>query len=249
MKTAEVSFASGDSIQQLDPNIFKHYEYIVAKLPSGEIKLLHELEKLDFMFLEAQFDLSIHFDNSIRTAKSSDVLMSRITSTPIETTEKIIKLTQQITPELFQVDRISIDPELGKEVGAIRYKNWILDEYKNGKIFAHEIMLGSTPIGFFILKELSANRLFSLLAGLYSPFKNKGLGLSIVQKPIDWAKEHNYREISTRNSSNNSESFKIHLACGYRLDAISYILRWKRKEKTEQGDTYVDDRSSATDLL
>lgn len=249
LSVAEVSFEKGETIRQIDSSLFKEYDYIVAKVPSGEISLLHDLEKIGFRFLESQFDLSIHLKDQLPTLKSAEFLMKQITTSPIDTPEKISALVEHITPDLFEVDRISIDPEVGKDIGAQRYKNWVLDEFNRGNIFSYQLELGATPIGFFILKKQNPTTLFAMLAGLFSPFKNKGLGLSIVQKPIDWAKENNYSSIVTRNSSNNSESFKIHLACGYKLNSIYYLLRWKRTDKLQEDSTYVDNDHRSKSIL
>lgn len=249
LSVAEITFESGETPQQLDPNLFKTYDYIVAKVPSGEVSTIHGLEQLGFRFLESQFDLSIRLNNIPQRPQSSDFLMKKITTSPLDSREQIEELVEHITPELFEVDRVSIDPEVGKTVGALRYKNWVLDEFNKGNIFAHRLHLGSTPIGFFILKKIGPSKLFAMLAGLFSQYKNKGLGLSIVQKPIDWAREQKYEEIVTRNSSNNSESFKIHLACGYRLDSISYLLRWKRKDNSLEGANHVKSGSHSKSFL
>jgi RimJ/RimL family protein N-acetyltransferase len=233
LETGELSFQSSDTIQDLSPGLFESYEYLVAKVPSGSVQLVHDLESKGFRFIEAQFEISVDLCQPTLISGAVESLMAKISYYPLTTEAQVQSLSNRITPEMFAVDRVSIDPELGLELGAQRYRNWISDEFKSGKAFIYELRLGQTAIGFFVLRQLDEKVLFATLAGLYTEYKNKGLGLSIVFKPIQWAKENGYSRIKTRNSSNNSESFKIHLSCGYRLENVSYLLRWKRGERNK----------------
>jgi RimJ/RimL family protein N-acetyltransferase len=237
LETGELCFQSNDTIEDLDLSLFERYDYLVAKVPSGSVQLVHDLETAGFRFIETQFEISVDLNQPTLISRAVESLMEKINCYPLTTESQVQALSNRITAEMFAVDRVSIDPELGLELGAQRYRNWILDEFKSEKAFIYELRLGQTAIGFFVLRKLDEKVLFATLAGLYSEYKNKGLGLSIVFKPIQWAKENGYSRIKTRNSSNNSDSFKIHLSCGYRLENMSYLLRWKRSvnQKKSQG--------------
>lgn len=237
LETGELSFKSTDTISDLDSILFEKFDYLVAKVPSGSVQLVHDLESRGFRFIESQFEIAVDLTQITPVPKAVEALMEKINCFPLTTEVQVQVLLNRITAEMFAVDRVSIDPELGLEIGAQRYRNWILDEFKSEKAFIYELRLGQSALGFFVLRQMDEKVLFATLAGLYSEYKNKGLGLSIVFKPIQWAKEKGYSRIKTRNSSNNSESFKIHLSCGYKLENISYLLRWKRslKNNVSQG--------------
>ena len=70
LSVAEVSFEKGETIRQIDSSLFKEYDYIVAKVPSGEISLLHDLEKIGFRFLESQFEFLIQLIQNLRLNQS-----------------------------------------------------------------------------------------------------------------------------------------------------------------------------------
>lgn len=226
--TAEILFAAGDSAGELPTRCFPLYDYIVAKVPVACLPLVHELEELGFRYLETQFEIVRDLRQPLSPAPAVQTLLRRIAVEEVTDAAAQAQVLAQVTPEMFATDRVSLDPLLGPDVGARRYRNWMQDELQSGKATLCELLWGTSRVGFFLLRHLDTTRCFATLAGLYTPYNGRGLGVGVVAKPIEWASARGRHWLVTRNSANNSESFKIHLSCGYTLSDILYLLRWAK---------------------
>lgn len=228
LEAAEISFSPSDTFAAFDPQVLRTFDFVTARVPTGSIQLIHDLENIGFQFIESQFDLSLNLGREADLISNTKAMLDKISLLPIRDNDSLGALCRSISEDMFEVDRVSIDPFIGVSKGAIRYRNWVRDEFSKPQTSLYEMALGNTPFGFFLLKEAGPKQLSALLAGLYPQFKNKGLGFSIVAKPIEWARQHGYKVLRAKTSSNNLPSLKIHLACGYEIEDIQYIFRWRK---------------------
>jgi len=227
LRVGEIQFERTDLIDALHtPLPFGSYDYLVAKVPTNMLPLVHKLERLKFYFLETQFDLKKDLRKGLQIPQEFSWINDRVNTSVISDTNRIEEILAKIDSSMFDSDRVSIDPLLGSKPGAERYRNWIRDEMSRGEAVLVELSLEGASIGFFLLSNFRAEYCFSTLAGIYSEFKGCGFGLSAIAMPIIFAKEQKAKFIHTVNSSNNQQSLKIHLACGYSIENISYVFRW-----------------------
>lgn len=229
LRAAEVLLAPDDQPAELPKRGFAAYDYIVAKVPSACLSLVHDLEVLGFRYLETQFEIVRDLQHPLALAPATQALLNRFECDEVTSAAGLQQVLAQVTPDMFTTDRVSLDPLFGPEIGARRYRNWIQDEMRSGQAVLCELRSAATRVGFFLLRRQGDTHGFATLAGLYSPYKGRGLGISIVAKPLQWATGHGLRRLVTRNSSNNMESFKLHLGCGYVLSDMLYLLRWTRR--------------------
>jgi hypothetical protein len=225
LNVVKVEFEQKDTINSLRNEEIECYDYVIAKVPIRELELTHLLEHNGFRFLETQFELVLDSRKPCAMPKYFEKILNEISYKKITRYQNVERIINRIDENFSDSDRVSLDPFFSRNIGAKRYRNWIRDEYNGEKSTLFELFLKERPIGFFLLKRIDTKSYLALLAGLYPEFKNSGLGISVVAKPIDWAIQNRIVTLVTRNSSNNLQSLKIHLECGYTIQRINYVLR------------------------
>lgn len=225
----EIEIDSSDSFSHLSNLITLHnYDYVIIKVPIRLLSFAHALEDMGFRFMETQVALSRDLHVASNFSTGFNFLLQKIEVKQANDNDHLEKILSRIDISMFATDRISMDPLFGPQVGMERYKNWIKQEViKEGSILA-ELSLNKKSIGFYLLSKLENGAYFSTLAGIYSEFRGKGLGISAVAKPLECVIELGGRWVHTRNSTNNLESLKLHLTCGYSIKEMFYIFRWLR---------------------
>jgi len=227
----EIKFDNNEEINyfKLEP-VLKKYEYVVAKVPNGNIKMAHLLEQNGFRFMESQISIKNNLRNYSKENDYFNRFLEEISAQQIINIRSLEKLLSLIDEEMFTTDRISLDEYFGKKKAMYRYKNWIKDEFKNDKSELYELIYQDEKIGFFLMKDIQKNNIDSLLAGIYTRFKGKGLGFSIIQKPIEIAIERNKKYLKTKISSNNIPVIKLYSLYGFEIYDIKYVFRKINRE-------------------
>lgn len=190
--------------------------YVVIKMPVGNLVAIHKLEDYGYRFLETQIGLVDHFlplQDDLFLSESKAVVYEEISKNKDEW-EKIIK---KITPDMFDTDRVSLDPFLGKEIASKRYQNWCRDLFQDENSTMLIIKYNDEICGFVIyLIDEKNNKKDGVLGGFFAEYKDMGMGLSWVNKTTN---------IKTSISSNNLSVFKIHQHCGRIVYKEKYVLR------------------------
>lgn len=226
LNTLELEFDERDSIKILNTiEEFEEYDYIVAKVPKGKVDFIHKLEMIKFQFMEAQVELINNLKQNIEIPNRLLKTSNDIHYVSVTEEVELEMLLNKIDLNMFDTDRISLDPCLGKELAAARYKNWIRYLFYKEDSMLYKLIYKQREIGFFLFKKINEKIYSSVLVGLYTEFKNKGLGFSIVEQHIRWALENHAEQIVTRVSSNNLRSLKLHLNFGYEIKDIYYVFR------------------------
>lgn len=195
-------------------------EYIVVKAPVNLPDFLWKLPEADYTFIEADLSISLQKKNYeippfiARLDRNVEV---------VQVTNKIEieKLLSKYKDNLFDTDRISIDPHFSKDLSANRYLCWTQDMLDKGcKLF--EICIKDKKVGFFIVKQMNEKVAYPVLAGMYSEYKGKGLGALLIKKCIETIWELGYEKINTSVVSNNLSIIKIHLCFGFEINDLFY---------------------------
>lgn len=207
-----------NTYSQIEKQNFKNC-YVVIKLPVGNISAIHRLEDNGYRFLETQLYLTDYFEpieselelsNHYRTTEIEYIAI------PKERTEWE-KIIQMITPGMFDTDRISLDPELGKEIACTRYQNWCRDLFNKPETVMYISKYNNEECGFGIDSiDTKTGQNDSILGGFFANYKNMGLGSTWIKKSIN---------LKTAVSSNNLIALKIHQHCGRIVYKERYVLR------------------------
>lgn len=200
--------------------------YVVLKMPVGNLKALHKLEDLGYRFLETQISLIDNFEPKLDKYDGiEDNIIKNIAIENIpkekEQWERIIK---KITPGMFDLDRVSLDPLLGKEIACKRYKNWCMDLFDNPNSSMIVRKIGNKECGFAInVVDKMNGKIDGIIGGVFEEFKNIGLGISWLHEKNGYDSKQN--PIQTSVSSNNVPVLKIHQQAGRIVTRLKYVLR------------------------
>ena len=131
---------------------------------------------------------------------------------------------QCIKSGVFDTDKVSLDPKLGKEKAGNRFYNWCKKEIEGGTSKPYIVKDSKeNSVGFFVLKDINSRVSDSLLAGLFNK-DEVGLGYSVLYFPMVQAKKEGKRKIVTSVSSNNLPSVKTHMLLGYSIQHMSHVF-------------------------
>lgn len=221
VRCAEIEFDANDSIGEvyhaLDTS--SQYDYVTAKIPSGRIDLLHELENNGFQFVEALIEMR-HDLKEILCSPIVRRVLQNVSYNHAESETDLI--FDKIRDGVFDTDRVFLDKHFSHEAAANRYINWIKDELKKGATLFN-ICYKDTNVGFFSFKITDNNVGYPFLSGIYNS-DVIGIGNAVVTEPLKHAQETGCRYVCTHVSSNNIPIIRIHEQAGFYTSSIQYVL-------------------------
>lgn len=219
--TKEVLIEQNDSEDEIR-EVLSHLdaEYVVVKIPVGEVKSMFAVEKIGFRFVEtiigATHDLKALELSGLSKRIDESVQYKLMNQDDLE------QLFLEIENGLFETDRISLDPYFTKEQSANRYIGWIKDELlKSSEIF--KLIYKNESIGFFTFKEIEPDVYYPFLAGMYKNYQNNALSTVFNYKPLLEAKKRGAKMVSTYISSNNPKVVRLHIVNGYQFGRMEYV--------------------------
>lgn len=209
-----------DAYQKIKSQNFKN-SYVVIKMPVGNLEALHKLEDDGYRFLETQLSLVDHFeplDSEASILSNQEDVKTEILPKEKSEWEQIIN---KITPGMFDTDRVSLDPKLGKEIACKRYKNWCLDLFEKPNTNLYIKKINDVVFGFSIdVVDEKTGVVDALIGGNFEEFKNLGLG-SVMLTEAKNLKANRKTAVST----NNLPILKLHQHCGRVIYKERYVLR------------------------
>ncbi len=227
----EIDLLASDSISDLEEYLIdKDVDYVVLKCPVNCSDFIWNLPRAGFTFIESQIILELSKDNyrgpSFIKITERNTDMKRLFDKA-----EILRAIEKIPHDVFDTDRISLDPHFSKELAGMRYKNWVLDLMDKGDHFL-ELSVKGVPAGFFIARKSEGPIGYAGLAGMYSQFKGKGFGISLINKGMNYILQAGHQKIITGVSSNNKNILKVHNILGFEVCDIKYVYV-KHKQKGE----------------
>ena len=193
--------------------------YVCVKMPVGNLKMLHALEDDGFRFLETQFSLIDKFsadDLMDVCEKAGEQVRIMIVEKDRAAWERVIA---KIEPEMFDTDRISLDPLLGPKVACTRYQNWVRDLFDDPRSFLSVMVLDGEEIAFGVdIVDGRTSR--GILGGIFPKFKYAGYGMALMAGPRD----RTYT-LRAEVSSNNPYVLRVHQNFGRVIYKELYVLR------------------------
>ena len=199
--------------------------YAVVKVPVGDPAFLFGLPALGFSCVETQLSVSkpyAEFDFDDRLVR----LLSRgIRFEPVTDAAGVDAVVEAITEDMFRTDRIALDPHFGPAKGRTRYVNWLRSTVAGPDAVLFEFMKGDARYGFSLCRKESSGEWDYLLGGIYSAYRNSGLGLLTPAAPFLFARQEGcpLTRVKTSISSNNVPVVRLYAHLGYVLDLSRYV--------------------------
>lgn len=224
-RTVLLDFANNDIIAASEIHeAVTGYEYLVAKVPCGNISCLLGLQHMGFKVIETQMTVSKRFKDFDFNDKYIRFFNKRLGYNRIEDEKGLKKVLESMTLDMFSTDRIYYDPEFGPKVGLHRYQNWIRSEFEKDSVL-FELSIGNNDIGFGLVK-CNNNNVHYLLGGIYEKYQNMGYGILTAANPFLYcrANKSEFKKVITAISSNNVQVMQCYNYLNFKIDHMSYVL-------------------------
>jgi hypothetical protein len=128
-----------------------------------------------------------------------------------------------LSGNIFDTDKIAIDPLFSKKHSGKRYYNWskqILES--KGRMYA--IYFKKEMIGFSLNYSVKSDESNAFLGGLLPQYRNKGLGFLPIYVNTLSSFDNDEYKIRTGVSSNNFPILRLHLSLGFIIEKLTYVL-------------------------
>jgi hypothetical protein len=217
----EVDIETTDTIEDVKNQLSKlTAQYIVINVPAGRSDVMFCLSEQGYAFIEGK----IHITKVVKDLELSGIQRRLADSVgyALMAEGDMQVLQDEIRNDMYDTDRIYLDPYFRKEQAADRYVGWIADEVAQGTD-VYKLTYKDQPIGFFTMKDLGAGRYYPFLAGMYDSHRKSGLGFNIAYKPMCEIAKRGGKSISTYISTNNNQAVRIHVSLGFSFDQTLYV--------------------------
>ncbi|MBQ8914060.1 MAG: GNAT family N-acetyltransferase [Lachnospiraceae bacterium] len=196
--------------------------YNVIKLPVARNDLLLKVQEEGFIFVE----VSIALESGISAIDIPPLYSRFLPHINIKTAderEREIVLDEIKNGEIFETDRIALDPHFSRQMAGLRYYNWAKDLIETGADFP-VAYYKDDMVAFGVNKSIDDKTYDAVLGGVISEFGRKGFGFWALYANYDSIKRQGGKKIVTHVSSNNMPVFKLHMQNGYTVSGMKYIL-------------------------
>lgn len=204
LKTCEVIFEKGDSFKSyLDLNLEGRYQFSVAKVPVGDLELIHHLEDIGYRYLENQISLLFEVENILINNSLEDRLVKGFGCRLVTSEKELASILFEVSNNMFETDRFSLDKFWPPLLSSKRYCNWIRELFDSGSTQFYVIFKNETDIGFFSMKSEKQGYSICPIAGIYNKHKSVGYIYSLTYFWLLKGKEMGLNRLETSVSSNN----------------------------------------------
>lgn len=227
LKTCEIIFNEGDTIEDfLIKKTDIEFQYSVVKIPSNNLRLLHELEDIGYKFIETQFCISVDTCEIDSFNKKWDRIIENTDIERIKDPDDLEFLLVKIREGMFKSDRISLDEKFGEKYSSLRYTNWIKDIFNDESYEIYFLLKHSKRAGFFVINRVSAREMKSTIAGIFNDHKGRGLSVALIYCYLKLALINNAKSVITSFSSNNLQMLNTFTrTVAFKTTSVYYVLR------------------------
>lgn len=221
IESVQIDLDNADTIDDLTKLDELTQPYQVLKFDCSNISFLLHAQEMGFKVIELQNNL-LHRLHEISLPKIYDRLIQSSEYKLANNEEQNYVLNKVLELNIFNTDRIALDPNFNVMIANRRYVNWIKDilSSSNGNML---LTVQHNKIAGFVIEKAEGNSIHSVLGGVIEP-SEIGIGISTFYSIIDYAKKTGAELIETAVSSNNISSLKTNLMLGYEITNCSYVL-------------------------
>lgn len=221
----EITIEKDDLLDKLLLSKHNTIDYLVIKVPVNMPDFNFFLGQEGFSLIELQIDMTATLSSFDFNHKLIKWISPHVDLNKVSDVNELEEVLSKIDSNMFNTDRISIDPHYGKEIGCKRYKNWIYDEFVGGTADVIKFFYRGKHVGFMMYKE-NDDGIRGLLGGIYSDFQGIGLGLLtptalplyIIRNSIP------VKRVAADISSNNKPVWELYENFGYKANNLHYVF-------------------------
>ena len=218
----EIQCAASDSKEELKEALAGiKTPYSVCKVPGGAAGLLLCAQEQGYQVIEMSIGLEIGLREltlpAVYRRFEQEIVVKEADR---EQRESILREIE--SGDIFETDRIALDPYFGKEMAGKRYANWSRDLLEqNGHVCVGYYK--DTPAAFGVNIDKENAVCDAVLGGMLNHGGRAGLGFLSLFTNLYSARERGNVQVKTHVSSNNQAIIHLHLQFGYRINEMQYV--------------------------
>ena len=224
IKSFEFLIDRSDTVENckeaLSSPVHQDADYLVVRVPVGRMDIAYFFQDNGFRFAELYFHVEFR-PQKLETIQDTPLLNGIYV---VECNEEQLQiLYENIRAGVFKTDRIAMDPYFPQDAGRRRYEGWVRDELSKGTK-AYTLVHNDNNVGFFLLKQESADVWNGLLAAVYDQFSGMGYGPVMLNEYLYMAKLSGVKKIVSAVSSNNPDILNIDLKFGAKIKKMTHVF-------------------------
>ena len=199
--------------------------YVVVKMPSGNLTVLHALEDLGFRFVETQLEIVCDLARCQTCAslfkRMEDYLVCERAETGSEAWDGVIA---KMSDDMFVSDRVYLDRAFLPGTSAKRYRNWVRDMRNDceKELILRRPAVGGDVVSFDVISAKGSDAV-GVLGGVY-PTKAM-LGIPHILSLFKFLRAREFKRFVTHISSNNLPMMRVYANVGGTVCDAQYVLR------------------------
>lgn len=200
------------------------YDYIVVKVPANMTSFNWELGGMGFTMIETQIKYSFLYKDFNFNEPYVRAILPKISYKRVETESDLDDILDNITPDMFITDRISLDPKYGFKAGCHRYKNYVANSFIQNKGEIIQILFKEKNIGLQMF-EIKDEVCFGKLGGIYSNVNIPGIGMLVVCTPLFYTHDrYGINKFIPDISSNNIPVLGLYNYLHAKFEGLQYVF-------------------------
>lgn len=201
------------------------YQYIVAKVPCGNINCLLGLQGDGFRAIETQIRLSKDIGSFRDVIENYKDVLRKVSFRKVNGDSDFEDMLSCVDDNMFSTDRVTLDPNFGPHIGHNRYIGWMRNEKAAGTSSFWWVNKENVSVGFMMLR-ICQNNIDCLLNGLFTPYHQKGLGIITPASPLLMAIREglNVMKEETSISANNVAVVHLYNKLHFKVEGMEYVL-------------------------
>jgi len=227
LRVCELTFGADDNICEVNELIKgDEFDYYVARVPSGNISLVHDLESSGFRYLENQVSIWFTTDELPKINLEWRARFASYSCSRVESDHEFDEIVRRTREGLFEKDRFSVDPLISRDLPDRRIAYWIGDMRKDLRYSIYLIRNGDDIRGFFILKKRGPALSYVEMAAIFREYRGKGLPFMLIYNILAMASREGSKGITASLSVNNTDTLNTFTRfINFRIQGVNIILR------------------------
>lgn len=218
----EYFFDSSDTVENaLNAVKDNNSSYQVAKVECGNIEILRLLERQGFGFVETNIQLEKKIESRPIVPSMFSRLMKDVVIEKASPSETELILEKIESGAVFTTDKVALDPLFGPKMAGRRYSLWSKSLLNENCYFVVAKM--NSGIISFSLGVRKGDYFDAFLGGLFDA-NYRSFGFLPIYCNMLSAFENGSKVIKTGVSSNNLPILKLHIAYGFKITNLYYVL-------------------------
>jgi GNAT superfamily N-acetyltransferase len=192
---------------------------VTCRLPHDRLDQCGFLEARGFRFVELNYRPELAHLHQVDLGEDDGVAVEEVGAI-----DKV--RVAEIAGQIFEAGRFHADPLIDPRVGDLRYRQWVLNAFRNPAQRVWKCSEADRITAFFVVEYPEPDRRFWSLVGLAPGLSGKGLGARMWRAMLRKHREEGAARVSTSISSLNVAVLNLYVKLAFRFPPPEITMHW-----------------------